>query len=282
MEEKLSMAELKNKAIGFDRADMRDLIARKDREEYLCKRHMAVWNIDKGVLACIAPKSYCVIQHRIATEAVVDAITSLNIKAEAELKESKHGIFVDIDFPEAVFELKTVGEKFTSGIRIVSAYDQVAGLIISPRVTRLVCSNGMTVVNIVKAQRIKYTEQLNITIEGIIDKMIKDIIANDDKLANIVSVCMRDSIEWMTLKLLLKSMFKKKKHIAEIRSRLPQDKEKPTRWDIYNAVTHYATHGQRIKPALETWLQNKAQKIMKTSFNELCEIELPQKEEQAA
>ena len=86
---------------------------------------------------------------------------------------------------------------------------------------------------------------------------------------------MRDSIEWTTLKLLLRYMFTKKKHIKELRARLPQDKERPTRWDLYNAVTHYATHGERLKPHVEAWLQNKAQKIMKTSFNELCEIELP-------
>ena len=274
-DEKMSLAELGNKAIGFDRADMRDLYVKKDSEEYLCKRHMGVWNIDKGVLACIAPKSYAVIQHRTATEAIIDAITSLNIKATAELKTDKHGIFIDFDFPDAQFELKNVGEKFTSGIRIVNSYDMVAGLIISPRVTRLACTNGMIITEVIKSQRIKFTEQLNITIEGIIDKIIKDIIANDEKLANVVSICMRDSIEWTTLKLLLRYMFTKKKHIKELRARLPQDKERPTRWDLYNAVTHYATHGERLKPHVEAWLQNKAQKIMKTSFNELCEIELP-------
>ena len=153
-DEKMSLAELGNKAIGFDRADMRDLYVKKDSEEYLCKRHMGVWNIDKHVLACIAPKNYAVIQHRTAAEAIIDAITSLNIKATAELKTSKHGIYIDFDFPDAQFELKNVGEKFTSGIRIVNSYDLVAGLIISPMVTRLACLNGMVVTEIIKSQRI--------------------------------------------------------------------------------------------------------------------------------
>src|SRR3989338_5466252 len=275
-DEKLSMGELRNKAMSFDRADMRDLYVKKDSEEYLCKRHMGVWNIDQARLACIAPKSYAVIQHKYAVEALIDAITSLNIKASAELKTEKHSVLVDFDFPESKFELKEFGESFTSGIRVVSDYsNSAAGLVIAARITRLACSNGMLISEVVKSQRIRFTEELNITIEGVIDKIIKDIITNDEKLANVVSICMRDSIEWITLKLLLRYMFKTKKHIKEIRARLPQDKEKPTRWDFFNAITHYASHGERLKHHVEAWLQNKAQKIMKTSFNELCEIELP-------
>ena len=150
MKQQMSLVELKNKAMGFDRAEMRDVHIVKDADDYLSRRHMGVWNIDRNELACLAPKSYCVIQHRHAVESVVDAITSLNIPAMAELKAAKHGIFVDISFPEAEFELKEVCDKFTAGIQITNRYDQVAGLVISPKVTRLACSNGMVVTEIVR------------------------------------------------------------------------------------------------------------------------------------
>jgi len=275
----LSLGELKNKALGFDRAEMRDVHVIKNQDDYLCKDVMGVWNLDKNVLACLAPKNYTVIQHKEAAEGLIEAITSLNIKATAELQLSKHGIHVDFDFPESKFELKEVGEQFTTGIRIVNRYDLVAGLVISARVTRLACSNGMIVTDVIKSQRIKFTEEMNITIEGIIDKIIKDIITNDEKLANYVSICMRDSVEWNTLKLLLKHMFRTKKQVKEIYARIDQNKERPTRWDFYNAVTNYATHGERLRPHVEAWLQNKAQSIMKTSFTDLCKIELPQIDE---
>ena len=271
MKQQMSLMELKNKAMGFDRAEMRDVHIVKDAEDYLSRRHMGVWNIDRNELACLAPKSYCVIQHRHAVESVVDAITSLNIPAMAELKAAKHGIFVDISFPEAKFELKEVGDKFTAGIQITNRYDQVAGLVISPKVTRLACSNGMVVTEIVRQQRIRYTEELKITVEGLVDKMIKDIISSDDKLANMVSSCMADSIEWQALRLLTKGLFRKKKHIAMILGRLGAAKERFTRWDFYNAVTNYATHGERIKPQLEAFLQKKAAEIMKTPFDKLAE-----------
>jgi hypothetical protein len=269
----MGMAELKNKAIGFDRAEMRDVHIVKDGEDYLSKRTMGVWNVDKNELACLAPKSYMVIQHRYAVEKLIEAITSLNIKAEALLKKSKHGIQIDFDFPDSKFELTEVGESFTTGIRVVSDYSQVAGLVIAARVTRLACSNGMIVNDIVKPKRVKYTEELKITVEGLIDKIIKDIITNDDKLANLVSVCMRDSVEWQALRLLTKAMFKKPKHVREILSRVKLDENgRVTRWSLYNAVTNYVSRwGSRLKPQVDAWLQNKAQKILKTSIAQLTE-----------
>ena len=279
-DEKLSMAELKNKALSLDRAEMWDLYGKKEDNNYFCKRHMLVYNVDKKEMACIARKSYTVVQHKIAIESVVDAVTSLNLKAEAELKTGKHDVLVDIDFPDAYFELTQVGEKYTSGIRITSDYSQQAGLIISPRMTRLACSNGMIVTEIVNSKRIKFTEQLNIEIEGIIDKMIKDIISSDDKLANVVSMCIADSAEWKTMNLLLRFMFKKKKHIKEIMAKLPQGKERVTRWDFYNAITNYATHGKRLKPQVDAWLHNKANEIMKNDFEKLCQVEIPKVREE--
>jgi hypothetical protein len=193
-EEEMGLAQLKNLAMGFDRAEMRDVHIVKDSEDYLSKRHMGIWNVDRNELACLAPKSYMVIQHRYATECLIEALSSLNIRAQAQLKKSRHSIQIDFDFPESKMELTEVGESFTTGIRVVSDYSQVAGLVIAARVTRLACSNGMIVNDIVKPRRIKYTEELKITVEGLVDKIIKDIIASDDKLANMVSICMKDRL----------------------------------------------------------------------------------------
>ena len=272
--ENIGLAELKNAAIGFNRAEMRDVhIVKEGEDDYLSKRYMGVWNLDRNELACLAPKSYMVIQHRYATEKLIEAITSLNIRATAQLKKSRHGIQIDFDFPDSKMELTEVGENFTTGIRVVSDYSQVAGLVIGARVTRLACSNGMIVNDIVKPKRVKYTEELKVTVEALIDKIIKDIIASDDKLANMVSICISDSIEWQALKLLTKALFKKKKYVKEILSRLKcDDSGRVSRWDFYNAVTNYvSTAGSRLRPQIDAWLQNKAQKILKTPITQLTE-----------
>ena len=84
---------------------------------------------------------------------------------------------------------------------------------------------------------------------------------------------MKDSVEWQALKLLTKALFRKKKYVSEILSRIRSNEEgRVTRWDFYNAVTNYvSSSGARIKPQIDTWLQNKAQKILKTSIAQLTE-----------
>jgi len=272
-EEKMGLAQLKNVAMGFDRAEMRDVHIVKEREDYLSKRHMGVWNVDKNELACLAPKSYMVIQHRYAVECLIEALSSLGIRAEAEVKQSRHGIQIDFDFPDSKLELTEVGESFTTGIRVTSDYSQVAGLVIAARVTRLACSNGMIVNDIVKPQRIKYTEELRVTVEGLIDKIIKDVITNDEKLANMVSICMKDSVEWQAVRLLAKGLFQEKGHVKGILARIKSDENgRVTRWNLYNAVTNYvSSSGSRLKPQIDAWLQNKAQRILKTPMAQLTE-----------
>jgi len=272
-ENTMGLAQLKTTAVGFDRAQMRDVHIVKDGEDHLSKKYMGIWNLDKDELATLAPKSYTVIQHRRATEALIEALTALNIKATASLKQSRHGVHIDFDFPEVKLELTQVGESFTTGIRMVSDYSQVAGLVIAARVTRLACSNGMIVNELVKPKRIKFTEEMTLTIEGVIDKIIRDIIASDDKLANQISVCMRDSIEWQALRLLTKALFKKPRYVRAILSRIKTDTDgRVTRWNLYNAVTNFVSRsGARLSPQVDTWLQNKAQKIFKTSLSDMTE-----------
>ena len=266
----LSLAELKNKALGFDRADVRDVHVIKNQDDYLCKDVMGVWNLDKNVLACLAPKNYTVIQHKEAAEGLIEAITSLNIKATAELQTSKHGIFLDIDFPDVKVELTEVGESFTSGLHLVNDYS-LQGLIIAPRLTRLVCTNGMIISEIVKAKRIRWSEQLKVELEGVIDNMVKEIISSDQRLVNMVSICMRDSVEWQTAKLLAKELFKRKKYAKEIMSRCTELHEgRVNRWQFYNAITNFLGVAS-LKPAAEAWFQNKAQAVLTTPFSDLTE-----------
>lgn len=268
---KLTLAELKNQALSFDRAEMRDVHVIRDAENYKSSHHMGVWNVDKAELATIASKNYCVIQHKYAVETVVEALSSLGIKAEATLKTSRHGIHVDLDFPEMEMELHEVGESFTSGISLVNDYAKTGGLQLEPRVTRLVCSNGMRLTEVIPKQRVRYSEELQVTLEGTIDRLVKQIISSDKRLSDMVSASMMDSVEDIAMKLLLKHLFKSKIHRKNILSRLGNKKEF-SRWDLYNAVTNYATHGERLHPNVESFLQSKASEILSKSFTDLVNL----------
>jgi hypothetical protein len=84
---------------------------------------------------------------------------------------------------------------------------------------------------------------------------------------------MRESVEWQALRLLVKALFRKKKHVQEILTRVKSNEEgRVTRWDFYNAVTNYvSSSGSRLKPQVDSWLQNKAQKILATPIAQLTE-----------
>ena len=84
---------------------------------------------------------------------------------------------------------------------------------------------------------------------------------------------MKDSVEWQALRLLTKGLFKKKCHVKEILSRIKSSEDgRVTRWNFYNAVTSYVSRcGARLKPQVDTWLQNKAQKILATPIAQLTE-----------
>lgn len=272
MSNKMNLVELKSAAMSFDRARTRDLYVKADGMESLCRTHMQVWNEDKGTQACVAPKRYQVLQHRFVTEVLVDALTSFGMKADARLKQAGHGIQIDIDFPEQTIELTTVGEKFTAGIHVVNDYSKTQGLLIAPRVTRLACSNGMVVTEIVKPRRIKYSEELRVTVGTMMDQVLREIIDSDDKLQGVISACMKDSVEWSYATLFLRQLLCHKKHRNAVLGRLEHGKP-VTRWSLYNAITDYATHGERLKPSVETWLHNKANLLMKHSIAEVAEQE---------
>jgi len=72
---------------------------------------------------------------------------------------------------------------------------------------------------------------------------------------------------------LAKGLFKERGHLKGILARIKSDENgRVTRWNFYNAVTNYASSsGSRLKPQIDAWLQNKAQKILKTPIAQLTE-----------
>jgi len=104
---------------------------------------------------------------------------------------------------------------------------------------------------------------------------------------------MQDSIEWNTACKILEKLFGQVKHREEILKRLgialievkdkktkkktvsytwnneQEKKAKFTRWEIYNAVTNYLTHGEQITPHIENLFHKKAEKLLTTPLNKM-------------
>lgn len=245
--------------------------------------YQAVWNLSKNSLGCIASKEYNIIQHPTVVNALFTAINGLNIKYTSHMRTQGHKLFLDIAFPDTKLLVQAKegglvkGEEFIGGIRLINSYDKTTGLLILPRLCRVVCSNGMIMNKFMTGYSIRHNQALVKDFESVIEKSLNDMVNSCDKLKAVINNCIADSIEWKVLEIVLENLIAYEKHRVKIkeilRTNVPQG-NKLTRWDIYNAVTQYATHGSQLKPSIETWLQNKAQYLLETNLEELS-VEKP-------
>jgi len=270
----MRMVELKNRALSFDRAtEVSPLYVGEAPIQKKVDGFKVIWNTDKDEAVTVVSNRYNLVQHEEVVSAVADAIQNLNISANARVRNGGNRIFVDIEFDNAKLYVKEVGEEFIGGIRVINSYDRTTGIIVAPRLLRLSCSNGMVVQHgFIKGYNIKHTAKLEKDFQATIELMVKDMIDNNDKLKALVNDCIGDSIEWELMEKILKSVSGAKKHFEAIKEILDNDSKslhELTRWDLYNAFTNYATHGEQLSPNVENLMQKKAERILLTPLVEL-------------
>ena len=237
---------------------------------------LRVWNLSKNSLGCIASTGYNIIQHKEVVNSLFQAINGLNLKFDFNMRTQGHRVFLDVSFPDTKLLVQAKGmekgETFIGGLRLINSYDRSTGLLILPRLCRVVCSNGMIMSNFIQGYSIRHNQELVKDFEAIIEKALNGMVNSCDKLKAVINNCIADSIEWQVLEVVLKNLIAYEKHRIAIFTILKSNeklKGKPiTRWDIYNSVTQYCTHGNQLKPSIEMWLQNRAQKLLETPLKE--------------
>ena len=234
----------------------------------------AVYNVSKGQVASIVSKDYEIIQHQDVARDFLTACANLNIKTKTKLNNHGNRIFIDVEFPDSKLYVQK-GEEFIAGFRLINSYDKTTGIMIVPRLVRLVCSNGMImdVKGFVQSFSYRHNQEMAKNFGGYIEKALKDTINSNDKLKAMVNECIIDSVEWEILDKVLEGLIQTKKHYEAI-SELMKDKE-PNRWELYNAITNYATHGEQLSPNVEMVLQGKAQRVLVTPMKRLVELTIP-------
>jgi len=274
----MKLYELKSEAMNFDRAtEISPLYyegyntAREEAEMKDIKGWKGILNIDKRKMSAIVSNRYNIVQHREVIEAVADAVMNLNISADARVRDNGDSIFVDLTFQQQKIKLRE-GEEFFVGLRLINSYNKTTGIVVAPRLLRCVCNNGMVVNKIVPGYSVKHTKKLRENFEGIVEKLLKKMINSIDSFKTLVNDCIGDSIEWEMLDKILKDMSGAEKHYKAIKRLLPTN---PTRWDLYNAFTDYATHGEQIRPNVEQKLQVTSQQILTTPLRQLLPKEKP-------
>jgi hypothetical protein len=262
----MELAELKNYAHQFEEATYKNVYVGDTKATAVKEAsRQAVWNVQRERTSAIASKDYQIVQHKDFVHAVVDAISNLNIQANAHANNMGDRISVDISFPQSKLYVQK-GEEFIAGIRIINSYNKTTGILIVPRLVRLVCQNGMVTTLVAKPFNIRHTSKLVDSIESAAQTVLKRIINSNDKLKQLVNACIADSAEWSIIKQIAPKLITAEKHQKRILAILKDTigSAKPTRWDFYNAITNYCSHDAQLKGMVEERLQKQAEKLLTT------------------
>jgi len=206
--------------------------------------------------------------------------------------------FADIEFQDRNIKFEKLNEEFTTGIRLMNGYNGKTGLLVSPRFTRLACINGMIITRSEKTFSIRHHSKMLKEIEGFVELKLNELISQHDDLQAWVSGAMEDSMEWRACCGIVAKLIKSIKHREEVLKRLgigivevkdkkskkkslsyvwnkkEDKKDKLNRWDIYNAITHYLSHGAHITPHIEDYFHRRADKLLTTPLKKMPKIEV--------
>jgi hypothetical protein len=254
------------------------------------KNFVGIYNNSTGKFCCSTIPHYNLIQHKQYFLAAAQALDRLNIKYTMNIKQEGNRAFCDFNFKDRNIKFEKVGEEFTTGIRFINSYDKSRGLHIVPRFTRLACTNGMILSTFKDVLSIKHHTKLAGEIHKLVEVKLSEMITESKELGAWVSNAMQDSIEWNTACKIIGKLFEqlkhremilknlnidvieveneltKKKSIAYVWTDKTKSKNKFTRWEIYNSITNYLTHGEQITPHIENLFHQKAGKLLVTAL----------------
>lgn len=255
-----------------------------------------VYNITQGKFCASVVPYYNLVQHKEYFDSFAEAMTRLNINFKMIIKQSGNKSFADIDFQDKNIKFDKLNEEFVTGIRLINSYNKSTGLIVAPRFTRLACANGMIITRTMKTVSIKHNSKILKELQSFIEKKLNSIINESTHLQTWVSEGMADSVEWRVAARILEKLFTQIKHREEILKRLEislvvvtdkktkkknvsyvldnKEKKKVTRWDLYNACTHYISHGEHITPHIEDVLHKKAERLLDTPLAKMPKIKV--------
>lgn len=259
------------------------------------KRFRGVYNISKGEECAAVAPYYNLIRHKEYIDGFAQALDRINIKYSMKIESMGNRVYADINFENRNLKFDKLNEEFTTGIRLANSYNKTSGVVVAPLYTRLACTNGMVLTRAEKAFSVKHNDKRLLEIQGFIEKQLNGIISSSQELQMWVSRSMHDSIEWKLAIRILEKMFLQYNHREQILERLGiamikkkekelkyvdyvwnnenEKKDKFTRWEIYNAITHYVSHGEHMTPFINDYFQKKAERILITPLEKLPMVE---------
>lgn len=256
-----SVSSLQKLGMNLDRAEERIALTQKEGFEAIpTERYKGIWNVDNNALACIAGEGYKIIQHGEVVQQFAEVLGQLGLEGDGQLWDMRDRVEVKFVFKN--LDLVDDGKKgIKLGVRLVNSYNKQNCLTGELYAWRLVCSNGMVLGSAINNIALKRHHSENVDVRKEMREFIKRAIESEHRLKLLVSEAMKDTLEWEYCEKLLEVVVYQKKYREMLQEEL-QGKKKLTRWDLYNAMTNIASHGEDLSFYVENYLQRQAQKVL--------------------
>lgn len=257
------IVQLQQAVMQLDEARQKEVfVGENNNPEFKADKYLAVYNIDKKRLSCIATNKYKILQHGDAFGAVVEELKTLNLPVNGFIRNKGDRVDIMVLFNSVMVE---IGEdKLQVGVRFSNSYDLTRTFYGEFAGFRLACANQMflgKVIENIKMGR-KHYESLQ-EVGELVRNFIKEATDNCDTLKEVINIAIEDTYEWELSKKIFEKMITIKKYRKQILVELEEYHGRQiTRWDLYNIVTKIATHGEKVSNYAFDWLQNKAQEIL--------------------
>lgn len=272
--------ELENQIRNLDRAIEFPVHFRKqlgeDAPEFVrAKENTAVYNLDRHKLAKIFTDRYTLLQHQNAFGLIAETLKDINMTNVSGFFKSWEGNAVKLFVTFNDMKIADDSEQgLKLGFTISNSYNGWSAFSGKAWAYRSVCENGMVFGKVIPEALFwkKHSNQKAEMLTVEIHKFMTNLIHNCSELQTYVNEAMKDTLEWQyaenILKIILQNDVQRKKLENKLRY-LIEEHGSINRYDLYNEITHLATHGERISYVYEQYLQKRAEQLLTCSIPEL-------------
>lgn len=220
-------------------------------------------NIRTGEVVDFCSERYAILQHSDAVGMVTSSLRSFGIEARGNLLNYGNNIAVEILFDNVVMPSMEVSQSMTIpdgangiqlGIRFVNSFNKSTGFRGFGFGWRLACKNGMYLKTVLPeiTFSVKHTGDVQKRVAVQIKDAILKLIKERGAVIAIVEEARKDIVNFADQKEMVATVAsyvgsaRQANYILETTgSHLGHD---VSRWDLYNALTDYATHAQLSYP----------------------------------
>ena len=272
------------------------------------KGYQAVWNADKNKRCMITSSKYTLVQHREVFDSFLESMKELGLNASGTVWNNGNRVIAEVQFKGKGIEDPSAGhirgddvkngKTIQYGVLLRNSYDKSMAIVGNFYAGRLACLNGMIIGRHILAIHYKHMGRINI-IERMKNFLTK-VLDSEEKLQKLVSDAIAQTMEWQIAYKVLEKLFDQPRHREEILKRLgismitvedkktkkktvsyvwdvpKEETKKVSRWQLYNAVTNYLTHGERMTPHVQEILHARGNKLLEPTTALVKMIEVPQ------